>query len=55
MLPFSQRLMKFAYADRSKYLADPDFFDVPVSQLISKKYGKAISKKINLNTDYALL
>ena len=43
-------VMKFAYADRSKYLADPDFFDVPVSQLISKKYGKAISKKINLNT-----
>jgi gamma-glutamyltranspeptidase/glutathione hydrolase len=43
-------VMKFAYADRSKYLADPDFFDVPVSQLISKNYGKAISKKINLNT-----
>jgi gamma-glutamyltranspeptidase/glutathione hydrolase len=43
-------VMKFAYADRSKYLADPDFFDVPVSQLISKKYGKAISKRINLNT-----
>jgi gamma-glutamyltranspeptidase/glutathione hydrolase len=42
-------VMKFAYADRSKYLADPDFFKVPVSQLISKKYGKAISKKIKLN------
>ena len=22
-------VMKFAYADRSKYLADPDFFEVP--------------------------
>ena len=43
-------VMKYAYADRSKYLADPDFFEVPASHLISKKYGKAISKKIKLNT-----
>tara|TARA_B100000609_G_scaffold147008_1_gene118766 strand:- start:592 stop:1344 length:753 start_codon:yes stop_codon:yes gene_type:complete len=41
--------MKFAYADRSKYLADPDFFEVPTSTLISKDYAKAIFKKIRLN------
>jgi len=42
-------VMKFAYADRSKYLADPDFFKVPTSTLISKSYAKAIFKKIRLN------
>tara|TARA_Y100001936_G_scaffold248132_1_gene295355 strand:+ start:2410 stop:4107 length:1698 start_codon:yes stop_codon:yes gene_type:complete len=41
--------MKFAYADRSKYLADPDFFEVPTSKLISKQYAQAILKKIKLN------
>ena len=42
-------VMKFAYADRSKYLADPDFFKVPTSTLISKDYAKAIFEKIKLN------
>ena len=41
--------MKYAYADRSKYLGDPDFFDVPVQSLISKEYAKNIYKKIKLN------
>ena len=39
--------MKYAYADRSKYLGDPQFFDVPVQSLISKEYAKNIFKKIN--------
>ena len=42
-------VMKFAYADRSKYLADPDFFEVPTSKLVSKQYAQAIFKKIKLN------
>jgi gamma-glutamyltranspeptidase/glutathione hydrolase len=42
--------MKYAYADRSKYLGDPDFFDVPVQSLISKEYAKNIYKKIKLNS-----
>ena len=25
-------IMKYAYADRSKYLGDPDYYEVPVSQ-----------------------
>lgn len=31
--------MKLAYADRSLYLGDPDFVDVPVSRLIGKAYA----------------
>ncbi|MBB1321698.1 gamma-glutamyltransferase [Shewanella sp. SR43-8] len=41
--------MKYAYADRSKFLGDPDFVDVPVKQLISKKYAKSIASKISIN------
>ena len=26
--------MKYAYADRSKYLGDPDFYEVPISRII---------------------
>jgi len=42
-------VMKYAYADRSKYLGDPDFFDVPVNQLISKAYAKNIQQRITLD------
>ncbi len=38
--------MKFAYADRSQYLGDPDFYKVPVKQLTSKAYAKRIFEKI---------
>ncbi|MEZ5569796.1 MAG: gamma-glutamyltransferase [Halioglobus sp.] len=31
--------MKLAYADRSVYLGDPDFVDVPVAQLTGKAYA----------------
>ena len=40
--------MKYAYADRSKYLGDPDYYEVPVSQIISKDYAKAINKNIKI-------
>ena len=40
--------MKYAYADRSKYLGDPDFYDVPVKQLVDKAYASAIAKGIQL-------
>lgn len=42
--------MKLAYADRSKYLGDPDYFPVPVAALIDKSYAKSQRQKINLNT-----
>ena len=39
--------MKYAYADRSKYLGDPDFSPVPVTWLTSKKYAKFIKEKMD--------
>ncbi len=41
--------MKYAYADRSKWLGDPDYFDVPVKALTSKGYAASIRAKINVN------
>ena len=43
-------VMKHAYADRSKYLGDPDFYDVPVNKLTSPLYAKTIFNKIKLGT-----
>jgi gamma-glutamyltranspeptidase/glutathione hydrolase len=39
--------MKYAYADRSEYLGDPDVVDVPVAALTSKDYAKAMRAKID--------
>lgn len=41
--------MKFAYADRSQYLGDPDFVSVPVQALTSKAYAKTLAQRIDLN------
>jgi gamma-glutamyltranspeptidase/glutathione hydrolase len=38
--------MKYVYADRSKHHGDPDFYNVPVSSLLSKEYAKEIFNKI---------
>ena len=40
--------MRRAYADRSAYLGDPDFYDVPVNQLIDKRYAEKLRQKIDL-------
>ena len=40
--------MKFSYADRSKYLGDPDFVEVPTELLVSKKYASDIAAKISM-------
>ena len=39
--------MKLAYADRSEYLGDPDFVDVPVAALTSKAYAADMRAKIS--------
>lgn len=39
--------MKLAYADRSRYLGDPDFVDVPVAKLIDKGYADKLRKGID--------
>ncbi len=41
--------MKHAYADRSEYLGDPDFYKVPVQALLSKAYANDIAKLIKSN------
>ena len=38
--------MKRAYADRSEYLGDSDFVDVPIQELTSKEYAKAIADEV---------
>ncbi|MBT8086976.1 MAG: gamma-glutamyltransferase [Gammaproteobacteria bacterium] len=39
---------RLAYADRSKHLGDPDFYDVPVPWLTSKAYGEELAKTIDM-------
>lgn len=39
--------MKLAYADRSQYLGDEDFVQVPMKKLTSKEYAKALRNKID--------
>lgn len=39
--------MKRAYADRSEYLGDPEFYDVPQAELTSKAYAADIRKGIS--------
>jgi len=41
-------VMRRAYADRSAYLGDPDYYDVPVEQLIDKRYAASLREAIDL-------
>ena len=41
-------VMKYAYADRSKYLGDSDFYEVPVSELIDQAYAASIANSITI-------
>ncbi|WP_372773705.1 gamma-glutamyltransferase [Pantoea sp. WEP] len=40
---------KYAYADRSEYLGDPDFVRVPQQALTSKAYAKTLAQQIDVN------
>lgn len=40
---------RFIFADRAQYLGDPDFIDIPIASLLSKKYARQISSRINPN------
>ena len=39
---------RHAFADRYHYMADPEFVDVPLKGLLSKKYAAEIAKEIDL-------
>jgi len=41
-------VMKYAYSDRSKYLGDPDFYEVPIKKITSKDYAKNILSNIKI-------
>ncbi len=41
--------MRNVYADRSKYMGDPDFVSVPVNTLISKSYAKLRTEGFEFN------
>lgn len=43
-------VMRRAYADRSRYLADPAFHDVPLDGLISKGYADALRLSVDLGS-----
>lgn len=40
--------MQFAFADRAKFLGDPDFVHVPMEGLTSNAYAKEVRRHINL-------
>jgi gamma-glutamyltranspeptidase/glutathione hydrolase len=46
--------MRYAFADRSEYLGDPDFTAVPVEGLIAKDYGQYRYGRIRKNHNRAL-
>lgn len=41
--------MRIAYADRSRYLGDPDFVNVPVAELISRTYAAKRRQEIRMD------
>jgi len=40
-------VMKHSFADRARYMGDPDFISVPVTELTSRSYAVTIQKQIN--------
>ncbi len=41
---------KFSYANRSHFLGDPDFIDIPQDYLISEKLADSLAREIKMNT-----
>lgn len=48
-------VMRRAYADRSRWLGDPDYYKVPTAGLISTEYAKKIGASINLEKVSAVM
>ena len=42
-------VFKIVFADRYKYIGDPEYINIPIEGLISKKYASERSKEINLD------
>lgn len=41
---------KLAFADRDRYLTDPEFSDIPVARLLSKEHAGRLAARIDLRT-----
>ena len=48
-LHITAEAMKLAYADRSKYLGDPDFVEIPTAAMINKDYARDLAAKISMD------
>jgi len=46
---YTVEAMRYGYADRARYLGDPDFVKNPLDRLISKEYAKQIREHIKEN------
>jgi gamma-glutamyltranspeptidase/glutathione hydrolase len=44
---FAEALQR-GHMDRSRYMGDPEFYDVPIQKIISKKRASSLAKKINI-------
>ncbi|MDQ3289824.1 MAG: gamma-glutamyltransferase, partial [Bacteroidota bacterium] len=42
--------MRYVFLDRTKFLGDPEFVQVPVEKLTAKKYGLTIARKLDPDT-----
>lgn len=47
MIHLTAEIMRHAFADRAKYLGDPDFVHVPVKELLSSDYIELLAAQIN--------
>ncbi|MDO7600867.1 MAG: gamma-glutamyltransferase [SAR86 cluster bacterium] len=41
-------VLQRGHMDRSRFMGDPEFYDVPIQKIISKKRASTLAKKINL-------
>ena len=46
---FAEALQR-GHMDRSRFMGDPEFYDVPIQKIISKKRARTLAKKINLTS-----
>ena len=46
-------VFKMCYADRFRYMGDPDYVDVPLDGLVSKKYAAELAARVDLTKSCA--
>ncbi|MBQ2146985.1 MAG: gamma-glutamyltransferase [Firmicutes bacterium] len=46
-------MFKMCYADRMRYMGDPDYVDVPLEGLVSKAYAAKLAERVDLAKAHA--